>query len=144
MQEQFEENKVLKKALIIASSSLKEVEGKYKKLKEENETLQKSVPSYAHMKLNMPCLLEGLHKSLVGLRESAVINKNIRICLAAEVQELKEAYNGKDNDLKMLKKRNQIEKKGSYSQINMNKKTFAPLSTPKGLKRGSSESFTFG
>lgn len=144
MQELFEENKVLKKALIIASSSLKEVDGKFKKLKEENENLQKSVPTYAHMKLNMPLLLDSLSKELMSLRQAAVINKNVRIGLAAEVQELKEAYACKDNELKAIKKRNQLEKKGSYSQINMNKRTVAPITTPRGNKRTSSESFTFG
>lgn len=144
MQEQFEENKVLKKALIIASSSLKEVESKFKKLKEENENLQKSVPTYAHMKLNMGLLLENLGKELVSLRQAAVVNKNIRIGLAAEVQEMKEAYAWKDNELKAAKKKNQLEKKGSYSQISMNKRNVAPITTPRGNKRTSSESFTFG
>lgn len=143
MQSPFEENKVLQKALIIASSSLKEIESKAKKLKEENESLQKSVPAYAHMKLNMPVLLQDLKSKLTELRKSALINKNIKLALSVTVQELKETFNAKDAEIKAMKKKNQLEKKGSYSQINMSKKGFAPASTPRGLKRTTSESFTF-
>ena len=144
MQDLFEENKVLKKALIIASSSLKEVESKLKKLKEENQELKKSVPSYSHMKLNMPLLLENLSTKLVELRKSAVLNKNIKLNLLSEVQELRESHNAKDAELKSLKKKQQLEKKGSYSQISLNKRTLIPASTPKHNRRNNSDPFFFG
>jgi predicted RNase H-like nuclease (RuvC/YqgF family) len=143
MQDPFEENKVLQKALIIASSSLKEIESKAKKLKEENEALQKSVPSYAHMKLNMPSLLRDALEKLTALRKAAVLNKNLKLSLSSQVQELRENFSSKDSECKAIKKRNQLEKKGSYSQMNMNKKGFVPTSTPRGLKRTTSDSFTF-
>ena len=110
MQDIIEENKVLKKALIIASSSLKETESKLKKIKEENSELNRSVPHYLHMKLDMPLLLEDMHKKLSELRQSVVINKNIRITLSSQVQELKNAYSIKESNLKALKKKSQIEK----------------------------------
>ena len=143
MQEAVEENKVLKKAIIIASSSLKEIESKLKKIKEENNELKKSVPHFLHMKINMPLLLESMHKKLSELRQAAVINKNIKINLASQTQELRENYTIKENELKLLKKKTQIEKKGSYSQINFNKRTLIPASTPK-HKKTNSGNFVFG
>lgn len=144
MQDLFEENKVLKKALILASSSLKEVESKLKKIKEENQELKKSVPQYSHLKLNMPLLLESLSQKLTELRKAAVINKNIKLTLKNEVQELKNNFSLKDADLKLVKKKNQIEKKGSYSQISMNKKSAMPaVPTPKHSRLNKSDNFFF-
>jgi predicted RNase H-like nuclease (RuvC/YqgF family) len=143
MQDPFEENKVLQKALIIASSSLKEVESKMRKLKEENAELKKSVPSFTHMKLNMPLLLDETYKKLAELRQSAVINKNIRLTLQTQVQELKETFTEKDSELKQLQKKEQLEKKGSYSKLNINRKGTGPVCTPKHTKNKSG-SFYFG
>ena len=141
MQDPFEENKVLKKALIIASSSLKEIESKLKKLREENSELKKSVPAFSHIKLNMPILLDSLNKKLGELRQSTVINKNIRLTLQGQVQELKETFAIEDAELKQLKKKQQIEKKGSYSRINLSKKVTAPPATTKHRKNKSDSFF---
>jgi uncharacterized protein YdeI (YjbR/CyaY-like superfamily) len=143
MQEIIEENKVLKKALIIASSSLKETESKLKKIKEENTELSRSVPQHLHMKLDMPLVLDNMYKKLSELRQAAVINKNIRLSLLTQVQELRNVHNIKESNLKALKKKTQIEKKGSYSQLNMSKRTFLPITTPK-HKKNKSDNFFFG
>jgi hypothetical protein len=136
--QEIEDNKVLKKAIIIASSSQKEIESKLKKIKEENSELKKSVPEFSHLKLDMPLLLESVYKKLSELRQAAVINKNIKINLLTQVEELRQEYKEKDATLKAIKKKNQLEKKGSYSQLNMVKKF---VNTPNHSKNSS---FYFG
>ena len=144
MQEAVEENKVLKKAIIIASSSLLETESRLKKVKEENAELKKSVPQFLHTKIDMPVLLETMQKKLAELRQAAVINKNIRINLLAQVQELREAHITKDTEHKNFKKKSVLEKKGSYSQINISKRIAVPAATPKHSRQHKSETFYFG
>ena len=144
MQELVEENKVLKKAIIIASSSLLETENRLKRTKEENEVLKKSVPQFLHTKVNMPVLLETMQKRLVELRHAAVINKNIRINLFANVQELREVFSTKDTKHKNFKKKSQLEKKGSYSQMNINKRIAIPAATPKHSRQHKSDGYFFG
>ena len=142
MQDIIEENKVLKKAMIIASSSLKEVESKVKKSKEENENLNRSVPQFSHLKLNMPVLLDDVNEKLEKLRKAVAVNKNMKVTLLEDVKELREIYACREEELKSLRMKNQLEKKGSYSRKNLNKKFTAPASTPKaGLKKNKSESF---
>lgn len=144
MQELFEENKVLKKAVIIASSALLEAEGKLKKIKEENAELKKTVPQFLHTKVDMPLLLNAMQEKLLELRQAVVINKNIKMTLLPQVQDLRETFATKDKDLKILKKKNQLDKKGSYSKISMIKRTGTLPVNPNHNRKNKSESNFFG
>ncbi|CAG9332351.1 unnamed protein product [Blepharisma stoltei] len=121
-----EEQKILHKALILASLDLREAKSRVEELKIENDSIKRNIPSLLlpEPEIDLPELLTTLQPKLYELREAIMVQKVRKAKLAKEVEEIKDKCNRKEVELKGLKRRQQIQKKGSYFIKHQIKKSF--------------------
>lgn len=128
-----EDHKILQKALILASLDLREAKARTDKLRIENNELKRNIPPLLLPPKNIDLneFVTNLGPKLEELKEAVVTNRVYRQKLSKDIDELKEKCMRKEVEFKALKRRAQIQKKGSYFMKHQIKKAKTQNSPPK-------------